>query len=339
MRVLLSQLVVKKEDVPDEWLGAHDFTESIKARGVQEPIQVVRLSDPPKAKRGKNYTSRYLLVHGRHRWWSAKCAQQREIDVEVVKLDPNNRRQHLEFALVSNEVQTDVDPVTRGKRYEQLIDQGATVEEIAELTKKSISFIYQHLDLLKLIPPIQEAVRWGRVSFSQARELLRLDENAQIEAWNELTARAQARDGQVKDLPLNEVRSVVRAFRALDAAHKDEYAKNDDSTRNENGNGHAQVGDEHDWANTYQAYLKANALAEEHKEDRNGGTIQDPLSSLEEIAEQVMALADASDERGGESPARKLARRLYATIAQIESLLREVHSQAARKNIRSGRKV
>lgn len=339
MRVLLSQLVVKKEDVPDEWLGAHDFTESIKARGVQEPIQVVRLPDPPKAKRGKNYRSRYLLVHGRHRWWSAKCAQQREIDVEVVKLDPTNRRQHLEFALVSNEVQTDVDPVTRGKRYQQLIDEDATVEEIAELTKKSISFIYQHLDMLKLIPPIQEAVRWGRVNFSQARELLRLDENAQIEAWNELTARAQARDGQVKDLPLNEVRSVVRAFKALDAAHNDEYVKNGDSTRNGNGNGHTQVGDEHDWTNTYQAYLNANALAEEHKEDQNGGITQDPVSSLEEIAEQLMALADASDERHGESPARKLARRLYATIAQIELLLREVQSQAARKNIRSGRKV
>lgn len=333
MRILLSQLIVKKEDVPDEWLGAQEFTESIKTRGVQEPIQAVLLPDPPKARRVKNYKLRYLLIHGRHRWWSAKCARQREIDVEVVKLDPHNRRQHLEFALVSNEVQTDVDPVTRGKRYQQLIDEGATVEEIAELTKKSISFIYQHLDMLKLIPPIQEAVQWGRVLFSQARELLRLDEDAQKEAWDELTARAQARDGQVKDVPLNEVRSVVRAFKALDAAQSNYDGIEHSGKSNGNGVGQENASIEGGgWSNMYQNYLKATALATEEAEHKNGDETRDPVSTLEEIAEQLLALADQSDERDGESDARRLARKLYATIAQIEPLLRHMQARTVIRN-------
>lgn len=326
MNVLLSQIVVRQDDLPDEWLGAPEFTASIQERGVQQPIQVVRLLDAPRGKQKKN-PPRYLLIHGRHRWWAAKRTRQKEIDVEIVKLDPNNRRQHLEFALVSNEVQTDVDAVTRGRRYQQLIDEGATVEEIAALTKKSISFIYQHLDMLKLNPPIQQAVQWGRVLFSQARELLRLDADAQTEAWNELVSRAQARNGEIKDVPLNEVRNVVRAFKALDAAHNKHNG-------NSNGNGfHREnvnaVGD--DWSSMYQNYLRANSLASQQAEDKNHTDAIDPVAMLEEIAQELMTLADESDERDGESHARKLARKLYSTIAQIEPLLR----QAQYKNIAS----
>lgn len=330
MKVLLSQIVVSQDDLPDEWLGAHEFTASIQERGVQQPIQVVRLLDAPRGTRVKKNPPRYLLIHGRHRWWSAKRTRQKEIDVEIVKLDPNNRRQHLEFALVSNEVQTDVDPVTRGKRYQQLIDEGATVEEIAALTKKSISFIYQHLDMLKLNPPIQQAVQWGRVLFSQARELLRLDANAQDEAWNELVSRAQARNAEIKDVPLNEVRNVVRAFQALDAAQSKHNAIKHDG----NGNGikHESVSAAGgDWSSMYENYLRANSLATQQAEDKNHGDAIDPVVTLEEIADQLLELANKCDERDGESQARKLARKLYSTIAHIEPLLR----QAQFKNIAS----
>ncbi len=330
MKVLLTQIVVRQDDLPDEWLGAHEFTASIQERGVQQPIQVMRLLDATRGKHKKK-PPRYLLIHGRHRWWAAKRTGQKEIDVEIVKLDPNNRRQHLEFALVSNEVQTDVDAVTRGKRYQQLIDAGATVEEIAALTKKSISFIYQHLDMLKLNPPIQQAVQWGRVLFSQARELLRLDEDAQTEAWNELVSRAQARNGEIKDVPLNEVRNVVRAFKALDAAQIKEHAIKHDG----NGNGfHREnvnaAGD--NWSSMYQNYLRANSLATQQAEDKNHGDAIDPVAMLEEIAQELMALADESDERNGESHARKLARKLYSTIAQIEPLLRQAQFKSIASN-------
>ncbi|MDL1894890.1 ParB/RepB/Spo0J family partition protein [Anaerolineae bacterium CFX7] len=314
MKVLLSQIVVRQDDLPDEWLGAPEFTASIQERGVQQPIQVVRLPDAPRGKQKKNLP-RHLLIHGRHRWWAAKQARQKEIDVEIVKLDPTNRRQHLEFALVSNEVQTDVDAVTRGKRYQQLIDEGATVEEIAALTKKSIAFIYQHLDMLKLNPPIQQAIQWGRVLFSQARELLRLGADAQTEAWNELVSRAQARNGEIKDVPLNEVRNVVRAFKALDAAHN-KHDGNRNGFHRENAN---TVGD--DWSRMYQNYLRANSLATQQAEDKNHADAIDPVAMLEEIAQELMTLSDESDERSGESHTRKLARKLYSTIAQIEPLL------------------
>lgn len=338
MKVLLSQMVVRKDDLPDEWLGANEFTASIQERGVQQPIQVVRMPNEARGIRAKKNTPRYLLIHGRHRWWSAKRTRQKEIEVEIIKLDPRNRRQHLEFALVANEVQSDVDPVTRGKRYQQLIDQGATVEEIADLTKKSISFIYQHLDMLKLNPPIQEAVQWGRVLFSQARELLRLDGNAQEEAWNELVYRAQARDGEIKDVPLNEVRNVVRAFKALDAAQNKQNEPKHEGAPNGNGaKQHNANQDHHGWSALYQNYLAANTLAAQ-SDSPNGDMSHDPIATLTEIAEQLMALADQSDERKGESRARYLTRRLYAAIAQIEPLLRQAQFKTITKNGNARRK-
>lgn len=337
MKVLLRQIVVTQDDLPDEWLGANEFTASIQERGVQQPIQVVRLPDE-RAKRGKQSEPRYLLIHGRHRWWSAQQTRQKEIEVEILKLDPRNRREHLEFALVANEVQTDVDPVTRGKRYRQLIDQGATVEEIAALTKKSIAFIYQHLDMLKLNPPIQQAVQWGRVLFSQARELLRLDANAQQEAWNELVSRAQARNGEIKDVPLNEVRNIVRAFQALDAAQ----AKRDAHEHNGNRNGFTQENAKvraSDWNGMYQNYLRANALATQHATDKNHGDTIDPVAALEEIAERLMELANKCDERAGEAETRTLARKLYAALAQIEPQLRQPQTQTIATNGKARRKT
>jgi hypothetical protein len=86
----------------------------------------------------------------------------------------------------------------------------------------------------------------------------------------------------------------------------------------------------------YQNYLRANSLASQQAEDKNHGDESDPVAMLEEIAQELMTLADESDERNGESHARKLARKLYSTIAQIEPLLRQAQfkSIASNGNIR-----
>ncbi len=349
MQVLLSQIVVDPRDKLGKWQGEKEFTESIQERGVQEEIVVVPLPELPNAKRGKNSSRaqaknpkpRFLLIHGRHRYFAARKSEQTTIRIKVVDLDPRNRRAHLEYALVSNEVQSDVDPVTRGLRYQQLIDEGSSVEEVATLIKKGLGYVYQHLDMLKLIAPIRHAVQWGHVTFTQARELLRLDPDAQKEAWKELATLAENRGKQVKELPMNEVRMVCRALKALDVAdkahangHGDEEG---DNVTRERANG--KLHSESNTGNLYQNFLRASELGERQAHAHAQEHTCDPIQVLEEIAERLVMLANLSDESKGESEVRQLARRLYTLIAQIEPLLQHTNARAAIACLKTGERI
>ena len=349
MQVLLSQIVVDPRDKLDKWLGEKEFVQSIQERGVQEEIVVVPLPEPPKAKRGKNlartqgrdHKPRYLLIHGRHRYTAALKSEQKTIRIKVVDLDPRDRRAHLEYALVSNEVQSEVDPVTRGLRYQQLIDEGVTVEEIATLLKKGVGYIYQHLDMLKLIAPLRRAVQWGHITFTQARELLRLDPEAQKEAWAELSTLAANRGKQVKEVSMNEVRVVCRAFKALEAADKEradvKRGAEGDEEAPERANGKSKT--EHHLSSLYHDFLRAGELSERQEHAEAERQARDPIQALEEIAERLVVLANQSDESGGESEMRQLARRLYTLIAQIEPQLRQTNARAAMAFLTTGERI
>ncbi len=356
-QVLLNQIVVDPRDALGGWSGEKEFIRSIEERGVQEEIVVVPLPAPAKARRGKNlsrtrerdHKPRYLLIHGRHRYAAACKTAQQTIRIKVVDLDPQDRRAHLEYALVSNEAQSEVDPVTRGLRYQQLIDEGVTVEEIATLIQKGVGYVYQHLDMLKLIPPLRRAVQWEHVNFTQARELLRLEPEAQTEAWTELSTLAADRGKQVKDLSMNEVRVVCRAFRAMAAVSKANGSASrgalQDNETSAPSNGSSNT--EHHLSSLYQNFLRAGEWGAHSLErgstantidaPRNGlphdtdarRQARDPIESLEEIAGRLITLADQCDESSGECEMRQLARKLYTLIAEIEPLLRQAKARAA----------
>src|SRR5581483_6805525 len=347
LQVLLSQIVVDPRDKLGKWHGEKEFTQSIQERGVQEEIVVVPLPESPNAKRGKNSSRTrgrdgkpcYLLIHGRHRYFAARKSEQKTIRIKVVDLDPQDRRAHLEYALVSNEVQSEVNPVTRGLRYQQLIDEGASVEDVARLIKKGVGYVYQHLDMLKLIAPLRRAVQWGHVTFTQARELLRLEPEAQKEAWNELATLAENRGKQVNELSMNEVRMVCRAFKALDAADKaranGHRGEEGDNITRERANG--KLHSESNTGNLYQNFLRASELGERQAHAQEHTC--DPIQALEEIAERLVMLANLSDESKGESEVRQLARRLYTLIAQIEPLLQRTNARAAIACVKTGERI
>lgn len=341
MQVQLSQIVVDPRDKLGKWFGEKEFTQSVAERGVQEEIVVVPLPDPPTAKRRKNWKPRYLLIHGRHRYASALKTGQKTLKIRIENLDPQDRRAHLEYALVSNEVQSEVDPVTRGLRYQQLIEEGVTVEEIATLIKKGVGYVYQHLDMLKLITPIRRAVQWGHVSFTEARELLRLDPEAQEEAWTELSTLATNRGKQVKELSMNEVRMVCRAFKALDAAEKENASAERDEERDDSARTHTngKLQSEPNLSSLYRIFLRASELSERQEHTNGEKQARDPIQALEEIAERLVVLADQTDEINGESEIRQLARRLYTLIAQIEPQLRQSTARSAMACVKTSDRI
>lgn len=359
LQVSLNQIVVDPRDALGEWSGEKEFIRSIQERGMQEEVVVVPLPPPAKAGRGKNWTPRYRLIHGRHRYVAACKTDAKTIAIKVVDLDPQDRRAHLEYALVANEVQSEADSVTRGLRYRQLLDEGVSVEEIAALIQKGVGYVYQHLDMLKLIPPLRRAVQWGHVTFTQARELLRLEPEAQQEAWTELSTLAANRGKQVKDLSMNEVRIVCRAFKALAAVDKENEnaarsALQEDETSSP-ANGKSSV--EYHLSRLYENFLRAGDRSA-HSLARGDGAngagaprngllhdtkvepqTHDPIQELEEIGERLIALADQSDESSGECETRQLARKLYTLIAEIEPRLRQARAREAMACVDGGERI
>ncbi len=138
---------------------------SIQTRGVLEPLIV---------------TPDGRLLAGRRRLEAARRAGLTTVPVRFCEIA--SERAAIEISLVENVERADLDPLTRAKSYRGLLEQGATLEEIASLVGQGVGHVYQHLALLDLHPVVQEALHTHALSFADARTLapLELDDQATL---------------------------------------------------------------------------------------------------------------------------------------------------------------
>jgi ParB/RepB/Spo0J family partition protein len=145
------------------------LTASIQARGVLEPLIV--------APDGR-------LLAGRRRLEAARRAGLAVVPVRVCEIA--DERTAIEIGLVENVERADLDPLTRAKSYHGLIEQGATVEEIARLVGQGTGHVYQHLALLDLHSAVQASLHARTISFADARSLVPLEHTDQAVVFREI---------------------------------------------------------------------------------------------------------------------------------------------------------
>ncbi len=145
------------------------LTASIRARGVLEPLIV---------------TPEGRLLAGRRRLVAAGRAGLTVVPVRVC--DVSDERAAIEISLVENVERADLDPLTRATSYRGLVEQGASVEDIAALVGQGIGHVYQHLALLDLHPEVQAALHANRLRFADARALAPLDLEEQAVVLQEI---------------------------------------------------------------------------------------------------------------------------------------------------------
>jgi ParB family chromosome partitioning protein len=121
---------------------------SIRTKGVLQPLIV--------APDGR-------LLAGRRRLEAARRAGLEQVPVRVCEV--TSERSAIEIGLVENVERADLDPLTRAKAYRGLIDQGASVEEVADLVGQGTRHVYQLLQLFNLHP--------GSTSGSHSRTIVR----------------------------------------------------------------------------------------------------------------------------------------------------------------------
>jgi len=132
--------------------------DSIREKGLLQPI-VVR-------KRGEEFE----IVAGHRRYLAAKSLGINELPAIIRELTD---REALVFALVENLQRKDLNPMEEAESFKRLHQEfNLNYEEIARLINKDKTFVANTLRLLKLPSEIQEGLRKGIISRTQARTIL-----------------------------------------------------------------------------------------------------------------------------------------------------------------------
>ncbi len=143
-----------------------ELTESIKVRGILQPVVVRRKGD------------NYELVAGERRWRAATQAGLHEIPAIVKEFSD---RDALQAALVENIQRQDLDPLEEAEAYHRLInDHTMTQEQVAAAVGKSRVAVTNSLRLLKLPKNIMDMLADGRLTAGHARALLMVENENQL---------------------------------------------------------------------------------------------------------------------------------------------------------------
>ena len=141
-----------------------DLTNSIKERGVIQPIIVRRSND------GK---SKYEIIAGERRWLAARKAGLHEIPVVVTEADD---LKSLEFAIVENVQRHDLNPLEEAEGYKKLIDDFSyDQEKVSKFIGKSRSYITNSLRILTLPSEVLKLINEKKISAGHAKILVGLE--------------------------------------------------------------------------------------------------------------------------------------------------------------------
>ena len=258
---------------------------SIRAKGVLQPLIV--------APDGR-------LLAGRRRLEAARRAGLAQVPVRVCEV--TSERSAIEIGLVENVERADLDPLTRAKTYRALIDQGASVEEVADLVGQGTRHVYQLLQLFDLHPQVQHAVHMRELSFADARALVLLEQDDQIVVFEEIQAAAKS-----KPLTSRQVKARVDARRVMrlvqeNATRSEQAQKGDESgpaDSQEKGPGSATL----DYAVLFETTLPEVVPQPE--------PVRMPLEELDKLIAEMVVAAQ------GEDQVRGWARRLSHILGAL----------------------
>jgi ParB family transcriptional regulator, chromosome partitioning protein len=148
----------------------NDLTQSIKERGILQPIIVRKSSDD-------NY--KFEIIAGERRWLAAQRANLHEVPVVITEADD---LKSLEFAIIENVQRHDLNPLEEAQGYKRLIDEFSyDQEKVSKFIGKSRSHITNSLRILTLPIEVIKLIELQKLTAGHAKILVGL-ENASFVA-------------------------------------------------------------------------------------------------------------------------------------------------------------
>ena len=141
-----------------------DLTNSIKERGIIQPLIVRKLEDQD---------NKYELIAGERRWQAAQSAGLNEVPAVIIVAD--NLRS-LELAIIENVQRKDLNAIEEAESYNNLIQNfGYDQEQVSKFIGKSRSHIANSLRLLTLPEKLIDMIRLKKISQGHAKILVGLE--------------------------------------------------------------------------------------------------------------------------------------------------------------------
>ena len=148
----------------------NDLTQSIKERGILQPIIVRKSNDD---------NSKFEIIAGERRWLAAQRANLHEVPVVITEADD---LKSLEFAIVENVQRHDLNPLEEAQGYKRLIDEFSyDQEKVSKFIGKSRSHITNSLRILTLPLEVIKLIELQKLTAGHAKILVGL-ENASFVA-------------------------------------------------------------------------------------------------------------------------------------------------------------
>ena len=164
-----------------------ELRDSIKEHGVVQPV-VVR----PAEEEG-----RYILVLGERRLRASKMAGKETIPALVRRVSP---QQAAEMTVLENMVREDLNPIEQAEAFRVLsLEFKLTQVQIADRIGVSRETVSNYMRLLRLPRKVMDYMLSERLSFSDAREILRLEDDQYIEAVAEEVVTHKLKWDQIED--------------------------------------------------------------------------------------------------------------------------------------------
>ena len=142
----------------------NDLTNSIKERGILQPIIVRKSNDD---------SSKFEIIAGERRWIAAQRAGLHNVPVVITEADD---LKSLEFAIVENVQRHDLNPLEEAQGYKRLIDDFSyDHEKVSKFIGKSRSYITNSLRLLSLPIDVIKLIESQKLSAGHAKILVGLE--------------------------------------------------------------------------------------------------------------------------------------------------------------------
>ena len=142
----------------------NDLTNSVKERGILQPIIVRKSNDD---------TSKFEIIAGERRWLAAQRASLHTVPVVITEADD---LKSLEFAIVENVQRHDLNPLEEAQGYKRLIDDFSyDQEKVSKFIGKSRSYISNSLRILTLPNEVIKLIESNKLSAGHAKILVGLD--------------------------------------------------------------------------------------------------------------------------------------------------------------------
>ena len=175
-----------------------DLTNSIRERGVIQPLIVRRSSDQ------KN---KFELIAGERRWQAAQSAGLHEVPVVIIDAD---NLKSLELAIIENVQRSDLNPADEAHGYKKLInDFGYDQDKVSKFIGKSRPHISNSLRILTLPKDVINLISENKLSLGHAKMLVGVDNPSVI-----------AKKIVSKKLSVRQTESLVKALKAANKSRK-----------------------------------------------------------------------------------------------------------------------